>query len=243
MIHEPAEFVGAEFDAFAAEFRQRWRPGEHVAFIGPTGVGKSTLAGHLLPMRRYVLALDPKGGDTTLSTLEKRGFQRITSWPPPRKVREAISKGEPARLIVGQRLRARADRPKLRALLSDAIDGAFEEGGWTLYVDELQVAADRRLMNLTAGIEENLIAARDRGVSVVTSYQRPANVPRTASEMSTYLFVWYTRDQDTVDRIAQMMGRPKAEIRGAIGALGRHDVAMVTNNPHDPLFLTHVPKL
>lgn len=232
-----------EFGTFRDFIRGTWSPGQHLAFIGPTGVGKSTLAGHLLPTRKYVLALDPKGGDSTLSTLERRGFERITSWPPPRAVRERIAKGEPARLIVGQRLRTREDRPRLAAVLRDAIDGAFTEGGWTLYIDELQIAADARLMNLTAPIEENLIAARDRGVSVVTSYQRPARVPRSASEMSSMLVVWYTRDQDTVDRIAQMMGRPKPQIRGAIAGLRRYDVLLVTNDPHDPLVLTHVPPL
>lgn len=232
-----------DFETFRDFIRGTWRQGEHVALIGPTGVGKSTLAGHLLPNRKYVLALDPKGGDTTLSTLERRGFERVHSWPPPRRIREDIAKGLPARLIIGQPMRERSDRARLRDTLQRAIDAAFSEGGWTLYIDELQIAADRRLMNLTASIEENLIAARDRGVSVVTSYQRPANVPRAASEMSSFLIVWYTRDVDTVDRIAQMMGRQKAQIRGAIAGLGRHDVLLVTNDPHDPLVATYVPKL
>lgn len=234
---------GETFDRFMDRFAKAWEPGQHIALVGPTGVGKSTFAGHLLPRRKYVLALDPKGGDSTLSMLERRGFTRITRWPPPRRILEGIERGEPARLIVGQKLRSRADRPKLGGLLREALDGAFEDGGWTVYVDELQIAADQRLMNLMASIEENLIAARDRGVSVVTSYQRPARVPRSASEMSTYLVTWYTRDVDTVNRLAEMMGRDKKEVRGAIRGLGRHCILVVSNNPHEPMIVTAVPRL
>lgn len=234
---------GMRWEEFRSYFAQVWEPGEHVALLGPTGEGKTTLAVHLLQLRRWVLAMDPKGGDTTLSRLQSRGFVRIESWPPPKKIMRAVERGEPARLIVGAKIRARSDRPKLRAVLADAIDGAFEMGGWTMYVDELQVAADPRLMNLGAPIEENLIAARDRGVSVVTAFQRPARVPRAASEMATWLIVWYTRDRDTLDRIAEMMGRPKAEVRGAVSGLRDYCLLAVNRSPRAPMIVTQPPRI
>lgn len=237
------DIVGMDWEEFKAYFLGRWEPGQHVACCGPTGVGKSTLVCHLLGERKYVLALDPKGGDSTLSTLEKRGFQRITSWPPPRKIREGIARGEPARLIVGHRITDADDyEKKLQPLLAKTLHEAFAEGGWTIYVDEMQVAADARMMNLTARIERNLIAARDRGISMVSSFQRPARVPRSAGDQSTYFVVWYTRDTDVVNRLAEMMGRQKDQVRGAVRALDRHDIVVVSNNPHDPMIFTHVPK-
>lgn len=239
----PRLVEGMAWPDFRDYFAMAWKPGEHVALLGPTGEGKTTLAVQILDLRKWVLAMDPKGGDTTLSTLEgRRGFERIESWPPPKRVLRAIERGEPARLIVGSKVRARSDRPKLRAVLADAIDGAFEMGGWTMYVDELQVATDPRLMNLGASIEENLIAARDRGVSVVTAFQRPARVPRAASEMATWLLVWYTRDRDTLDRIAEMMGRPKAEVRGAVSELREHCLLAVNRSPRQPMIVTRPPK-
>lgn len=235
--------VGVAWPQFVRDFRARWKPGEHIAFIGPTGVGKSTVAGHLISVRKYCLAFDPKGGDSTLAILERRGFERISKWPPPKRILENIANGEPARLIVGIPVREQADVAKLKELFKKALAGAFAMGGWTIYVDELQIAADPRLMNLMTEIELHLIAARDKKISMVTSYQRPARVPKTASDQATYLFVWHTRDDDVVKRIAEMMGRPKAEVRGAVSELDRHAILMVSRDPREPMIVSAPPPL
>lgn len=236
--------VGQRWREFLRSFTlERWQPGEHVAGIGPTGVGKTTLMAHIIPSRKYVIAVDPKGGDTTLGALERRGFERCSQWPPPRRVFEQIARGEPARLIVGIPVHDKKDRAKLRALLRDTFEGVFTMGGWTLYIDELQIATDRRLMGLGTQIEENLIAARDKKVSVVSSFQRPANVPRTASDQASHLIVWYTRDDDVVKRIAEMMGRPKPEVRGAVRGLEEHCILCVSRNPREPMIVTRPPPL
>lgn len=232
-----------EWEPFLSEFKRRWQPGEHVALIGPTGEGKTTCAAQLLGLRKYVLACDPKGGDSTLSVLERRGFQRIPSWPPPRSVRRQIEEGEPARLIVGPAVRSRADLPKLRAAISGAVDGAFDDGGWTLYFDELQVAADSRMMGLSTSIERNLIAARDRGVSVVSSFQQPVRVPRSAYQQATHLMIYRTRDVDTVNRLAELLGRPKAEIRGTLRVLPKFHIAIFDRDPFGTVIVTKPHRL
>jgi len=47
------------------ELAERWRDGDHVTAIGPTGRGKSTLIGQLVPACRFdrVVILTPKGPD------------------------------------------------------------------------------------------------------------------------------------------------------------------------------------
>jgi len=227
---------------FLPWFAYRWEPGQHVALVGPTGTGKTTLMVGVLPLRDYVLALDPKGGDSTLSRLLDVGFQP-SEWPPTKEVRKQIEEGYPAQLIVGSKLTGTEDLPRLRQQIATALRDAFNERGWTVYIDELQIVADRRFMNLGGSVERNLIAARDRKVSMVMSFQRPANVPRAASEMATWFIVLYTRDRDTVERLAEMAGRPAAELRGLIKGLPEFCVLVFSRNPRDPVVVTLATKV
>lgn len=242
MTTNRTEVVAMEWPRFLEWFRRRWRPGDHVALIGPTGTGKTTFAVGILPLRKYVLAIDPKGGDSTLSALTKHGFRRSTTWPISAADRRRIEKGEPVRLIMGPVVRTRVDRDKQRVLLEKTLEGAFVEGGWTIYVDELQLLADRRMMKLGTSVEENLVAARDRGVSMVCSFQRPANVPRAASDQASYLFLWYTRDVDVVNRLGEMAGRPKSEIRGAVSGLAKYSVLGFSRDPTEPILVIRPPR-
>lgn len=237
-----ADVEAMRWREFQEWFPRVWKPGEHVALVGPTGTGKTTLACGILPLRKYVLAFDPKGGDTTLASLSRYGFERCPSWPPSRAVRKRIRDGEPARLIIGPRIENKDDLPRQKAVFEKALDGAFDEGNWAVYVDELQLMADRRMLGLTTSVERILIAARDRKVSMVTSFQRPANVPRAAADQATWIAVWFTRDVDVVNRLAEMVGRPKAEIRGAIGGLERYSLLLFSRNPSDPIRVIRPPK-
>lgn len=231
------EVVGMEWEEFLEHMRQNWHPGQHMALVGPTGSGKSVLVTALLKLRKYVIVLDAKGGDSTLKNLLKLGFQP-SSWPPSKEVRKDIEDGKMARLLIGSEVRHAHELPKLRNEIGRALLDAFNERGWTVYVDELQIVADRRLMNLGASVERNLIAARDRKVTMVMSFQRPANVPRSASEMSTWFIVLYTRDRDTVERLAEMAGRSSAEIRGMVKGLPEFCVLVFSRNPRSPVIVT-----
>lgn len=243
MPSDELSVVGLDWPEFLAWFRKEWKPGQHMALVGPTGTGKTTIMVGVLPQRRYVMALDPKGGDTTLTALESAGFER-SSWPPTKETRKRIEEGGNARLIVGSNtIREAKDLPKLRKEMAFALRDAFNEGGWTVYCDELQILADKRLMNLSPSIERNLIAARDRKVSMVMSFQRPANVPRSASEMSTWFLVLYTRDRDTVNRLGEMAGRPSDEMRGMMRGLEEYSVLLFSRNPRQPVIVTRARKV
>lgn len=232
--------VGVPWPMFRAWIRDVWRPGQHWAAVGPTGKGKTTFVVGILQDRRHVLALDPKGGD---SNLARSGYERITRWPPPPRIRERIADGRGAKLIVGPVIKTAAQRPGLTDLFRKALTGAFDEGGWTVYVDEFQIAADRRMMNLGSESETLLVAARDKGISVVTAYQAPAWVPTAATRQATWVALWKTRDQDVIKKMASQVGRPWRELEAAVRYLPEHYVLVAGPDADVPLVMTHPPKL
>lgn len=229
------EIAGKSWDQFLDDFRAEWKPGQHIAIIAPTGQGKTTVLVSLLDLRTWVLAFDPKGGDDTLA---KTRYPRLPDWPPRSKDFDKMARGEPVKYLVGPKIDRRADRPKLVAAQARVLEGAWDTKGWTVAVDELQIMADK--MGQADAIDELLIAARTRKISVVSLFQRPADVPRAAYQMASWIFLGLTLDTDTINRLAEIVGRPKYEMRGAVNGLANADFSwlVVPNNPRRPMVLT-----
>jgi hypothetical protein len=229
---------------FVDWFSDQWKPGEHMSIISPTGAGKTTFAGGSLLLRRYVLALDAKGGDDTLQAF---GFRRLAKWPGIRAMEKRLDDderhGRPSRYIVGAVVRSRTELPALRATLAQAMDDAWDMGGWTVYADEQQILADRRMMNLAARSDTFLVAARARKLSYVASFQAPKWVGSGPLIQPTWIATSYTRDSDTVNRIAEVLGRPKPEVRGAVKGLDRFCWVVMGRDPRQPYVVTRPPKI
>lgn len=228
-----------DWPSFLERMGREWKQGEHFAVVAPTGAGKTTFSVGLLKGRKYVLAFDPKGGDDTLAGSE---FERITHWDKRligRKLNDNEEHNRPTRLIVGKVVQTKKDRGAHRALMAQALDDSWEMGGWTCYVDELQLFTDPK-MYLDFGdiVQEYLIAARTKNLSVMTTYQRPANVPRAASDQATWFAVSRTRDMDVVQRLAEMAGRPYAEMRGAVKACPQYCWLIFGRDPFAPIMIT-----
>lgn len=94
-----------------------------------------------------------------------------------------------------------------------------------------------------ASIERNVIAARSRKVSMVTSFQRPANVPPAVAQMSYWLIVFFTRDKEVVTRLGEMVGRPVEQIRGLVKSLPPYCVLAFSRRPRDPILITKAPEV
>jgi hypothetical protein len=217
-----------------------WAPGAHWALVGPTGEGKSTHAVGILKLRKWVLALDPKGED---DTLQASGWTRITSLPPPKKVQDEIQDGKPARLLVGGQARTDEEDVALQKLMRDGITYSRHSGGWTLYVDEFELLSSQRMFKLGPNIERMLITARRDKTSVVTSFQAAAWVSKHATRQATYCTMWPTRDRNMIKAVAEAMGRDWRSVSAAVDQLPPFHTLTIPKQIRAPMLITSAPKV
>jgi hypothetical protein len=238
----PSEFEALRWKPFLKRMSTDWKPGEHWALIVPTGGGKTTFAGGLAQTRKYVLALDVKGGDLTLRRL---GWERLTRWPLSHEDRKKIDDGEPFRRLVGATGMDPIKRIKRYDLCKQVLGSMLVEGGWTVLATDLKILAHPKFGGLWDEVEELTLLARERAVSVITDMQRVSGQPRESTDQATWLAIGYTRDRDAVNRLGEMMGRSRAEMNGAVTALGDlpFGFLVVSRDPRAPIIITRPEKL
>jgi len=232
--------VAVTWNIFLQWITSVWEIGQHIAIIGPTGEGKTTFLKPVLDSRKWVMVLDPKGLD---DTLEKYGYFRLREFPLPRQMRNDIAEGKPARIIIGGESDSEAADAHLRELMRKAIEMCRQQGGWTLYVDEFQVLADRRMYGLDKPVERLLITSRGKKSSVLTSFQALAWVPRAATRQASFTVMLPTRDVAMIKNVAETMGRDWKDLMLAVYELPRFHMLVIPKSPTAPLVLVHPPNL
>lgn len=250
--------VGLPWDDFLRYMLWSWEPGQHIALIGPTGEGKTTFAAGLLMLRRWVMALDPKGEDETLT---ESGFERVAHLPSQRlglwfrvrhaqtarqwdRIHQKIAEGRPARIIVGGPARTEEQDNANQDLMRRCFMYAREAGGWTVYVDEFELISSQRMFRLGPAVERMLISARRDGTSVLTSFQAAAWVSKHATRQARFAVVWPTGDRDMIQNIARSMGRDWKQLAAAIDELPPWHVCVIPRGKSGgPFICTSAPAL
>jgi hypothetical protein len=244
--------------------RKNWQPGQHIASIGPTGEGKTTYNVGLLGIRKFVLALDPKGKDETLSA---SGFERVESLPPvhenllvhkmqnARYARTAdgktwnsiytrIDEGQPARVIVGGDARNDLEDQRLVKLMGQSVAFARHSRGWTLYVDEFELLSSQRMFRLGPPVERMLISARHAKTSIVTSFQAAAWVSKHATRQARFAVMYSTGDRDMIKAVASSMGRDWHQLGEAVDELPKFFCLVIPRGKNGgPMMLVNAPKV
>lgn len=205
------------WDDFRRE-RFVWRQGEHLAMIGPTGQGKTTMLMNLLPEHPYVVVFATKPRDQTMETLVQSGYLRMERWQSldPRQYPRRVLWPPAGRL----------DSVKTQKLVfEDAFAKIYREGGWTVAVDETWFMA--QTLRLGTELKLYLLQARALGISLVCATQRPAYVPLEIYDQSSHIMFWRDNDESNLRRISGISWRSADLVRNIVANLERHQVLYV----------------
>lgn len=211
----------------------RWKQGEHVSLIGPTGTGKTTAMLALLNQRKFVCVIGTKPQDDTLSSLIRHdGFKRISEWPPPR-IRN--------RVVLWPSFTRASDLPRIGETIRYALDEAFAEGGWCMSADEIWFLCHK--LKLSDMLETYWSQGRSIGLTLVGTTQRPAWVPRMMYSAATHLFLWRDNDLTNLDQIKNITGGSlnSGDVRKIVVSLEQHE-ALYLNTRTGAMLRTMAPK-
>jgi energy-coupling factor transporter ATP-binding protein EcfA2 len=210
-----------------------WKQGEHLAMIGPTGSGKTTLALHLLELRTYVTAFGTKPKDPVLIDLkDHQNYRLMKKWVDYDPVLV------PKRLIwpdATQLYSARKQQYEFR----QAMLHMYQQGGWAIYIDELWFIIHH--LKLELEIRTFLQQSRAIKCSLILLTQRPAFVPLEVYDQSTHLFFWLDNDERNLKRLSGISWRSAKLVQQLISTLDRHQVLYTNTRTGEMMRFTPPP--
>lgn len=223
------ELPWAEFDRL-----WKWRQGEHVTMIGPTGRGKTTLETAILPRRKYVVFFSTKAIDSTQEKLKRLGYKVIHSAAEihPEAAPLAILRPPwPENVSAKQLKQIHAE------VFREALMRVFREGRWTVVLDEARYITHD--LQLESECQLLWLQGRSLGISVVAGTQRPRWIPLEAYDQASHLFFFKDTDRPNVERVAEMAGLNRMAVQEIVPRLDLHELLYANRNT-DELVTTQV---
>lgn len=214
IVLDRAEFIDERF---------RYRPGEHVSFIGPTGSGKTHLAYQLLDsvaspqLPAVVLVIKPR--DATADKWNKKlGFKRVRHWPPAPPLMGAKPRGWT--LWPRHTFDPDADEALLHSQMRRAILDSYKKGDRILLADEAYSLSEE--LHLKKELITVWSKGRSMGCGLWAATQKPTHVPLWLYNQAEHLFLANDPDKRSRDRFSEIGGIDPDLVRDAVQQLGKH---------------------
>lgn len=220
------------WDVFLSKYF-RWEQGEHVALIGPTGQGKTTLLTNLLPLHPYVVVFATKPRDDSMSRLIRTGYYPVKEW-------QRLDPGQYPRRVLWPDAGQLNSVENQKQVFHSAFGKIYREGGWTVAIDELWYIDN--ILKLEMDVKLYLLQARALGISLLAATQRPAWVPLEVYDQSTHLFFWRDNDETNLRRLSGISFRSAELIRSVVSELEKFQVLYI-NTRTGQMFRTRAPKV
>lgn len=194
------------FKDWYEQFEKEWHEGEHVALVGQTGTGKTTVAHKILSIRKRVCVLAIKRQDDTLEQFRKGkpSYKIITKFPVDNEWKPE------QRLILWAKPRSLHHEEIQKQSLSvyRALNYMYLQGSWCIYLDEAGYLAG--VLGLSSAIGILLNQGRSAHISVVATMTRPssvvARIPRESLTQVRHHLVFKYTDEDEMKKCAQIVG-------------------------------------
>jgi hypothetical protein len=203
----------------------RYKAGEHVSFIGPTGSGKTYLMLPLLArsvsedLPGYLTVMKPR--DATVGKFLKgnESWKRILTYPPPPSV---PGKQKPHGYVVWpvHTNNPEADEERHRQIFLDMHRKLYVRGDCIICDDEAVSLV--REMKMGPALVRIWTKGRSIGVGLWAATQRPAMVPLEMYDQAEHLFLAHDPDKRTRDRFAEIGGVDPDLVVAVVGQLPRY---------------------
>lgn len=222
-IHDDVEVL--QWDNFLRHFK--WKQGEHVSFIGPTGSGKTTLSLNLMNKRKFATIIGTKPKDKVLQKYaQSNGYKVVPEFPEYR-----TPDGTMDRLLLWPRLKQFKDITRQRQSIGHGLQTMFMQENWTINVDEVSYLINQ--LKLNRELELIWQQGRSIGLSLMAGTQRPAHVPLLIYDQPTHLFFWRDNDEVNLRRIGGIGWLNSKLIRNTVMSLPKHAFLYVNSRTGD----------
>lgn len=215
------EIEEVSVEQWFAWMRSNWFQGEHVAIIGPTGSGKTTIAQILLEIRTYVVVLAVKRTDDTLEQFKSGAhglskYKVISTWPPKYPNVRVVFWARPKELGVTNDQQER---------LRNVVNKLYLQGGWTIFFDDAGYITGYLHMGGELGIMLN--QGRSDNLTVVAAMTQPksmvARLPSETFKQCRHQLIFKFDNEDEVKAIAAIAGINWHRLLEIMAQLRDHD--------------------